>query len=225
MAAVFAGNGAVYFFNKMPPSWLTDYGQKPSEELSDPFTQRVKSYPWKLIFTMLFAVLYIRLVMEGMALAVAGGCILWLLLEMSIADVKYRIIPDQLIILLAVSGIGLIPFRGGWWDCLSGVLVGFGFTAAMALLGRLTYRRDTVGGGDIKLFSALGLVCGPGGITLVFMMTALLSAAHAVLLLATKKVKRTDTIAMAPYIAVSAGIYIVFLYGREGSLLRGLLSF
>ena len=35
LAGIFAGNGAVYFFNKMPAAWLTDYGEKPSEELLD----------------------------------------------------------------------------------------------------------------------------------------------------------------------------------------------
>ena len=38
LAGIFAGNGAVYFFNKMPAAWLTDYGEKPSEELLDPYT-------------------------------------------------------------------------------------------------------------------------------------------------------------------------------------------
>ena len=73
LAGIFAGNGAVYFFNKMPAAWLTDYGEKPSEELLDPYTQRVKSYPWKFVFTMLFSVLYIKLVTEDVQLAAVCG--------------------------------------------------------------------------------------------------------------------------------------------------------
>ena len=225
LAGIFAGNGAVYFFNKMPAAWLTDYGEKPSEELLDPYTQRVKSYPWKFVFTMLFSVLYIKLVTEDVQLTAAGACVLWLLLEIAIADRKYRIIPDQLVVLVAVCGIGLIPFHGSWQRCLYGVIIGFGFMALTAILGKITYRRDAVGGGDIKLFSALGLVCGPGGIILVFMMTALLSAGHAVILMARGKLKRTDTIAMAPYIAIASCIYLVFGYGIEETLFAGLINF
>ena len=70
-----------------------------------------------------------------------------------------------------------------------------------------------MGGGDIKLFFALGLILGVGGILIVFAMTALLSSGHFVLLLARKKLKRTDTVPMVPYIAASAGIYLVFLWG------------
>lgn len=225
LAGVFAGNGAVYFFNKMPASWLTDYGDEPSEELLDPYTQRVKSYPWKFIFTMLFSVLYIKLVIDDVRFAAAAACILWLLLEISIADVRYRIIPDQLVILIAVCGIGLIPFHGSWRHCLYGALIGFGFMGAMALIGKMAYKRDTVGGGDVKLLTALGLVCGPGGIVLVLMATAFLSAGHAVWLLARRRLKRTDTIAMGPYIAISAGAYLVFFYGIEESIIAGVWNF
>ncbi len=72
----------------MPAAWLCDYGEKPSEELLDPYTQRVKSYPWKFIFTMLFVVLGIKMVMDDWQFAIAGICALWLLLEMAIADQK-----------------------------------------------------------------------------------------------------------------------------------------
>ncbi len=213
LAGILAGNGAVYFFNKMPAAWLCDYGEKPSEELLDPYTQRVKSYPWKFIFTMLFTVINIKLVIDDWQFAVAALCAAWLLLEMAIADQKYRIVPDQLILLLAVSAFGFIPFHGSWRECLFGGLTGFGVMAVCALIGKLAYRRDTLGGGDIKLFFALGLILGVGGILIVFAMTALLSSGHFVLLLARKKLKRTDTVPMVPYIAASAGIYLVFLWG------------
>ena len=42
---VLAGFGAVYIFNRMPASWLCDYGEKPPQELTDPHIQRVKGFP------------------------------------------------------------------------------------------------------------------------------------------------------------------------------------
>ncbi|MBR3756420.1 MAG: hypothetical protein IKK48_04845, partial [Firmicutes bacterium] len=64
LAAIIAGNGAVYLFNHMPAQWFCDYGEKPTEAISDPYTQRIKSYPWKYIFTMLFVILNIKMVMD-----------------------------------------------------------------------------------------------------------------------------------------------------------------
>ncbi|MGN0659657.1 MAG: prepilin peptidase [Emergencia sp.] len=213
LAGILAGSGAVYFFNRMPAGWLCDYGEKPSEELLDPYTQRVKSYPWKYIFTMLFIVIGIRLVMDDWQFAAAALCSLWLLLEMAIADVKYRIVPDQLVILLAVTSLGFISFHGSWMDCLFGALAGFGIMGFTALLGKLAYRRDTLGGGDIKLFASLGLTAGLAGILEIFVMTTLLSAGHLIWLLARKKIRRHDTVPMVPYIAVAAAVYLIFLWG------------
>lgn len=218
LAGIFAGNGAVYFFNRMPAKWLCDYGQKPPEELLDPYTQRVKSYPWKFVLTMLFVVLNIKMVMDDWQFAAAALCAIWLLLEMAIADLKYRIVPDQLVILLAVSAFGFLPFHSGWQDCFFGGLTGFAVMGFTALLGKLAYRRETLGGGDIKLFASLGLIMGFVGILAVFALTALISGGHLVWLLARKKLKRTDTVPMVPYIALASSIYLVFLWGFEMTL-------
>ena len=213
LAAVFAGNGAVYLFNHMPAQWFCDYGQTPTEDMSDPYCQRVKSYPWKYIFTMLFVVLNIKMVMDDWQFAIGGLCVIWLLLEMAIADIKYRIVPDQLILLLTVCALGFIPYLGGWKSCLLGAAIGFGIMGMTALLGKMTYKRDTLGGGDIKLFTSLGLIMGPAGIVITIVLTTLISSVHLVFLLSTKKIKKTDTVPMVPYIAIASAVYLVFLWG------------
>lgn len=222
LAGVIAGNGAVYFFNKMPASWLCDYGQVPALEMSDPYVQRVKSYPWKYIFTMLFIVIGIKLVIDDVRFAVCAMISIWLLLEMAIADIKYRIVPDQLVILLAASGIGFVSFHGSVKECALGALVGFGIMAFVALVGKLAYKRETLGGGDIKLFASLGIILGVGGILIVYAMTALLSAAHFVVLMTLKKIKKTDSLPMVPYIAVSASFYMIFIFGTPELLLMSI---
>lgn len=214
LLGILAGNGAVYFFNRLPAKWLCDYGEEPSKELRDPYVQRVKSYPWKYIFTMLFIVLGMKMAVKDWRFAVAGVFAMWLLLEMSIADVKYRIIPDQLIVLLAVTGLGFIPFHFDWLACLTGPPVGFGIMGFIALAGKLLKKRSAVGGGDIKLFSALGLIMGAGGVIFVFALTALLSGAHFVYLLAAKKITLKDPMPMVPYIALASSVYLVFFWEK-----------
>lgn len=212
-AGILLGNGAVYFFNKMPGKWFCDYGQQPSEELLHPTEQRVKSTPWKYVFSGLFIVIAIWLMMEDPLYAVAALIACWLLLEMAIADIKYMIVPDQLVLLLVVTALGFIPFHGrGPIDGLWGALIGFGVLLFIGILGKLIYKKDSLGGGDIKLFAALGLATGVDGILIILILTTLISAAHTGYLLMRKRIKVSDKRPMAPYIAVSAAIYLVLLH-------------
>ena len=213
LAGVLLGNSAVYFFNRLPGQWLVDYGQTPDEELLHPTRQRLRSTPWKYVFSCLFVVVGIHLGLQNPGYAVAALALLWMLLLMAVADIKYQIVPDQLVLLLVVCGCGFIPFHGGGpFGGLWGALVGFAVMLFMGLLGKLIYRKETLGGGDIKLFGALGLACGVDGILVIFVATTLLSAGHLAYLLARKRVKLADQQPMVPYIAVSAGIYVVLLH-------------
>lgn len=213
LLGVLMGNGAVYLFNHMPAEWFCDYGEEPSEELKDPYTQRVKSYPRKCVFSMLFVVIGLYLVREDWSYALAACVSMWLLLEMSISDIKYRIVPDQLIILLAVSSVGFLQYHN-WKDMLYGAAAGIILMGITAALGKALYRRDSIGGGDIKLFGAIGLLLGIKGVLAVFMLSSLFSGAHLVYLLAAKKIKKDDTIPMVPYISAAAACYLVFLWQR-----------
>ena len=97
------------------------------------------------------------------------------------------------------------PAESGDMDTLSECLALLGMDDETA--------KDALGGGDIKLFFSLGLILGTGGVLLVFGLTALLSAGHFIWLLARRKLKRTDTVPMVPYIAAASCIYFVFLWG------------
>ena len=220
LAGIFFGNGAVYFFNKMPAKWFCDYGEEPSEELKDPYTQRIKSYPWKWVFTMLFIAMGIWMGIRDWRFAIPAICVIWILTEISISDIKYRIVPDQLVILLAVSAVGFIAFQDSWKDCLIGAVIGFGIMGFIALIGKIIYRKEAIGGGDIKLFASLGLVTGTYGILTIFVMATLISAVHFIWLLARKKIKKTDTMPMVPYITIAAAIYLLFLWGHLELLLN-----
>ncbi len=219
LLGVIEGNGAVHFINKMPPRWLCDYGGEPSEELLDPHRERVRSTPWKFILSMLFVVLNIKLVIDDWMFALPATAALFFLSVLAMADVRYRILPDQVTLLLAITGMGFIPYQGSWKACLIGTAIGFFGMGAVALIGKIAARRETLGGGDIKLFTALGFMTGPSGVILIFMATAFLSAAHFVILIATGKKKRTDYVPMAPYIAVCTAAYLVFFWGLGSEII------
>ncbi len=212
LIGILEGNGAVYFFNKMPAVWFCDYGEEPTPEMKDPYVQRVKSHPWKYIFTMAFVILNIKMAVDDWQFALPGTIALWILLELSIADIKYRIVPDQLLILLAVTGLGFLQYHSSWIQAVYGALIGFALMGIIAGVGRLLYQKMALGGGDIKLYAVLGLIGGPKGILFIFVVSTLVSAAWFVVQLARKKMKKTDTQPMVPYIAAAAAAYIVFFW-------------
>ncbi len=181
--------------------------------------QRVRSTPWKYLFSMLFIAVGLYLVRDDWIYTVAVLASCWILLELSIADIKYRIVPDQLLVLLAVSSVGLIQYHAGWQDMLSGAALGIGIMGATALLGRALYRRDAVGGGDIRLFAVLGLLLGTKGVLAVFMISALISGAHMTVMLAAGKIRRKDAVPMVPYIAAAAAIYLIFIWPHVDAVL------
>ena len=212
-AGVILGNGAVYFFNRMPGKWLCDYDEEPSQELLHPTCQRVKSTPWKYVFTGFFVVIGITLGLQNPLYAFPALIAIWLLLEMSIADIKYMIVPDQLIMLLVLTGLGFIRHHAfGVMDCLLGAAVGFGVLLIIALISKIFYKEPAVGGADIKLFAALGLALGTDGIIAVFVLSTFLSAGHFIWMMVKKGAKLTDERPMVPYIAAAATIYLVILH-------------
>jgi prepilin signal peptidase PulO-like enzyme (type II secretory pathway) len=219
VAAVFIGviqgNGAVYFFNKIPSKWLCDYGEKPEGELADPYAQRIKSRPWKYLFSMLFVILNIWMFNDDIMFALASSAAIWVLLEIALSDIKYRIIPDQFIMLLLVSTIGFLPYYASIRENFFGAIIGFAFTGAIALIGKLAYRRMALGGGDIKLMTCCGFLSGPAGILFIIILSTLISAGHFVFLLAKKKISVKDTRPLAPYIGFAAGVYIVFFWNLD----------
>ena len=204
ISGIILGNGAVWFFNKIPGKWLCDYGEEPSDELLHPTSQRIKSTPWKYIFTGFFIVIGIYFGINDPYYAIPSVFTLWLLIEMSIADIKYMIVPDQLILMLLVCSIGFIPYYQNVKFMAFGMLAGFGVEFAVFLISKLIYKKPVIGGADIKIFTVLGLIFGLWGILEVFVLTTFISAGHFICLMIQKKVTLKDRRPIFPYIAISS---------------------
>jgi len=109
--AVVLGNGAVVLFNRVPVKWFEDDGEIPAElrDMGDGGRQRITSTPWKYAFVTLFGLAGLYLAYrEALQYEVSVLIMLFIALEIAIADAKYRIVPDQLNVLLAVSALGFI---------------------------------------------------------------------------------------------------------------------
>lgn len=206
------GNSAVYVFNKLPGKWLCDYDKEPDEELLHPTRQRINSVPWKYWFSCFFVMAAIKMGMENPIYGFMTLITCWLLLLMAISDLKYMIVPDQLVVLLMIAAVGFVPHHtSGPMSGIWGGLVGFGIMLLIGILGKIIYKRDSLGGGDIKLFTALGLCLGIEGILAVFVLSTFVTAIHLAYLLLTKRINPQEQRPLVPYIAVSAMIYMVIL--------------
>ena len=210
-AGFLAGHGAVHVFNRMPAEWLCDYGQVPDEALRDPYVQRVKGFPWKLVLSGVFTCIGINTVLYDWQFAAAALLFCWAMVIIAIADRKYGIIPDQFVLLAAVSAIGFIPSYGTFMEPVKGLFLGGGIMLLAAVLGRLIFKQDALGFGDVKLFAAIGLVLGGAGTFVVLVMSSLLSAAVFSVLLIKKKIKRTDSLPLGPYICGCAIFYVAII--------------
>ena len=146
------------------------------------------------------------------AYAGMGLLVCWLLLVMAISDIKYMIVPDQLVLLLLLSGMGFIPFQlDKPTDGIIGAAIGLGIMLLIGILGKIIYKKPTLGGADIKLYTAMGLVVGYKGILTIFVLMTIIMAVHIMIEVLMGKVKKDDYRPMVPYLAIAATIYIVIL--------------
>lgn len=207
-----AGAALIYIFNKMPARWLCDYGQKPPEILTDPYVQRVKGFPWRLVYAAGFSCLLIRLSFFDVKFAAAGLFAFWALLIIGLADLKYMIIPDQFVIMLALTAFGFVPFHTSVWQPLLGALIGGGVMLMVAVLGGAAFKKEVMGFGDVKLFASLGLVLGIVGTVAVLIGASLLSGIAAAVGLASGRLKKDDVKPLGPYICGCGGFYIFVVW-------------
>jgi len=86
---------------------------------------------------------------------------------LALVDFESFIIPDGALIISAAVWLVWVPFSGDPLGTLwKGLLCGVAFGAIMLVLSLILDKilmRDTLGGGDIKLFAVIGLYVGPFG--------------------------------------------------------------
>lgn len=212
----FAGHGIVYIFNKMPAAWLCDYGQEPGQELTDPYVQRIKGHPWKLVFSGFFAAGGIYLVVMDWQFAIAAVAACWALLMIALADGKYMIVPDQFVILLAICAMGFIPYHSSFLQPLWGLLLGGGAMAVCGILGRLAVGEETLGMGDVKLMAAAGLALGLKGTAVTLIFAAVVSGIYFGWGIIRKKWTAKAQKPLAPFLAAGAMVYLVLFWPLVG---------
>ena len=145
-------------------------------------------------------------------------------------DLEHWIIPDQLSVFgillgLARDGIGLIdgsrvayhvpvPWTG--WEMplphsVAGILVCGGVFYAIAVLSGWVFKKEGLGGGDIKLAAAVGAILPLGVALLSFFLAVALGSVIGVGLIVAKRKSRKDYVPFGPMLV--AGALVAIFYG------------
>lgn len=137
---------------------------------------------------------------EGIAGAVFG----WLLLALAALDLVAFWLPDRLTGTLAAAGLasGLAGIGLGVDDRLIGGAVGFGALGLIAFAYRKVRGREGMGGGDPKLFGAIGLWLGWRMLPAVLLLASLVGLAVVLIAQVRGKPMARDT--MLPFGALLA---------------------
>ena len=165
----------------------------------------------EFITSALIVITYLRygLGWEFSAKAVLG----LLLVTVFFIDLKHRIIPDVITLPAIFLGLffSLLAESPSVVNSLIGILAGGVLFYLSAILGELLFKKESLGGGDIKLAMMLGAFLGWQKLLLVFLLSALLGTmVGAAAMLFSKNVKETRMIPFGPFLALGS-ILAIFL--------------
>lgn len=127
-----------------------------------------------------------------------------LLSIVSVSDIMYYIIPDE--ILIFFSGYFLIVNTlnnnvMSSLNCLLSGLILFGTMYLIMIIGNLIFKKETLGGGDIKLMFVIGIVISPFlGLVSIFLSSFIALPVSVLILLK----KNKNIIPFGPFLIISA---------------------
>ncbi|HCW80805.1 MAG TPA: hypothetical protein DG942_06860 [Ruminococcaceae bacterium] len=213
-----AGMLGVFIFNRVPVAWLCDYDEKPSPEL---LGKRLSPAPDGVRLGILFSAVFLLLRLQYIssnAVFISLCAAAFFLVLAAVSDGKYSIIPDQCLPAVLVPAaviytlwlFGKADYYRSAASPFLGALAGGAMWLLIGLIGKAAYHKESIGLGDVKLFAALGFLCGFPEIIFVFVLTILISGIYFIILLLMHKVTGDQYMPMGPYICLACLFALAF---------------
>ena len=150
-------------------------------------------------------------VLQGELLPLVLRALIFSLLTAHIViDLRHQLLPDGINFFLAIFFFILSILNEQWVMGLYGMALGVALPLLVTYLFYLVKGVVGLGGGDIKLFGALGLFLGPLGIIQNIFFSCLLGSIMGLALILVKALKREKPIPFGPFIITVAGFQIYF---------------
>jgi leader peptidase (prepilin peptidase)/N-methyltransferase len=198
-----------------------------------------------------FWIAYARKLVDAPDVATLAAYLVFaaMLVAIFMIDLEHFVIPDELVLVGLVAGVardaaGLIFWHGAprpaalplpWhaWTLLGvengvpsslvGIVVGAVVFEGIGLFSRLVFRKEGMGGGDVKLAAAIGAVLGPGLALLSFGMAIFAGALIGGGLMLARVKHRGDYIPFGPFLAAAA-VAVMLAPGSWAAWAVGLYS-
>jgi leader peptidase (prepilin peptidase)/N-methyltransferase len=131
---------------------------------------------------------------------------------LSLVDLESYIIPDGCLITAAAAWVLALPFlRPGWTEILRAVLAGLVFGGGILLLSLVMdkiLKKESLGGGDVKLFAVVGLYLGFVGTLFSMLLSCVLGLVFVVLM--NRRGEKGRPIPFGPSISLAAGFMLLY---------------
>ena len=146
-----------------------------------------------------------------------------LLSIISVSDISYYIIPDEVLIFFTAYFLIILTLSNGVMATLVHILSGFIMFCIMytiMLLGNFLFKKESLGGGDIKLMFVIGLVLSPLPSLFVIFFGSLIALPISFIILLRKK---TRLIPFGPFLIIA--FLCIYLTKIDTNMILNLLSF
>lgn len=142
------------------------------------------------------------------------------LIAASFIDLEYQIIPDEISVGCIILGLivnAIWPSFNGFVDIKKalifsglGILAGGGSLYLTGIIGDIIFKKESMGGGDIKLLAGIGAFLGWQIALLVFFLAPMSGAIMGLIVKVTKKI---SIIPYGPFISLST--FIAVFWGQQ----------
>jgi leader peptidase (prepilin peptidase)/N-methyltransferase len=95
-------------------------------------------------------------------------------------------------------------------NSILGILTGGGVLLIAGLLGQLIYKKEVMGGGDVKLMAGVGAFIGWEKVLFAVLIAAIMGSIAGLILLAAKKIEKKGYIPFGPFLSAASFITIFF---------------
>lgn len=142
----------------------------------------------------------------------------YLLIVVSVIDIKTMMLSDIFSYLIGFLGF-IFSFSNPMFDgnmysrllsSFYGVLIGAGFMYGLLVIGRMIYKKEAVGEGDVFLLGGIGSVVGGWGIFDVIFLSSLIGTSYSVIAILNKKLTRQSAVPFGPFLSIACSIKMYY---------------